>query len=214
MGSLWLLSDWSASGCVAFALSKCMAWFYIHLRLDTFRLSSFLLKPFLCLWISIASRCKWRDSSGYLIRPLFHQKESCDLDFPGHVWPQKIFHVFYAPLSCLYGMFSRSAVGLVAVAGDSVYSTRCFRIPFIFYRIQVFVNFLVVLYIVLMSCFSESYQCNQLLYGYFEGKHSFYQSSINRLFVARMWGSRYLFIFHPLYGRKFTIKWWRGVGVL
>ena len=53
----------------------------------------------------------------------------------------------------VYGTFDTSDVDLHTATRDSVYSARCFLVPLILYGIQVFLIFLVGLYIDLMSCF-------------------------------------------------------------
>ena len=81
-----------------------------------------------------------------MIKPLFRQKESSCLDSPGHVLPQ-FFTLMKSAVYCMlpypgvYGTFGSYDVDLIATSGDSVYSARCFRAPFIFSEIQGFVNF-------------------------------------------------------------------------
>ena len=56
----------------------------------TLKLSSFLLKQFLCLWISIASRCRRARYGVCCIKLLYCRKEFCGLDVLERVRPQKI----------------------------------------------------------------------------------------------------------------------------
>ena len=82
-------------------------------------------------------------------------------------------------------------VDLIANAGNSVYFARCFEIPFIFCGIQVFLNF--PCGFIYSSCvFSESYQCGQFFMDTWKKNTLYISLPINRLFVTRTKGSRYL----------------------
>ena len=146
---------------------------FFTLKLSSFFLNSFCASEFLSL-LDVSRR----DSSGYLIKPLFHQKESC-LGLREHVRQQKIFHIEEEAVSLkllsagFYETFDSSVVDLVATAGESVYSTRCFQVSFNFYGIQVFVNFLDFIYSSYVVFFSESCQNSQLFCGYMEEKPAY-----------------------------------------
>ena len=82
-----------------------------------------------------------------MIKPQFCQRDSCGLDLPVCVRPQKICHVekdgtvFYAPPSWCLLNFGSPDVDLVATAEDSVFFDKCIQVPFIIYVIQMFMNF-------------------------------------------------------------------------
>ena len=75
------------------------------------------------------------------------------------------------------GTFGSSNVNLIGTAGDSVYSARCFRVPFIIYGIQVFKNF---------PCkFIVFFKDPTNVVSYFEDIWQETNLLINRLFRAR-----------------------------